>query len=52
MITFGIVAFSCCVAYMVYMRTEAEADVLEGRTYTAMNDQDQLVTRRKRSKWE
>ena len=50
MITFGIIAFSTCIGYIWYMRSVAELDGV--KTYTALDDQDQLVLRKKRSRWE
>ena len=50
MIAFGIVAFSSCVSYLYYMRKSAAED--GAKTYTALDDQDQLVLRKKRSRWE
>ena len=50
MISFGIVAFSTCVAYIWYMRSEAAEDGV--KTYTALADNDELVLRKKRSRWE
>jgi len=50
MITFGILAFSTCVLYIYNMRRSAAEDL--ANTYTALDDQDQLVLRKKRSRWE
>ena len=50
MITFGILAFSSCVLYLYNMRMSANED--GGKTYTALDDQDQLVLRKKRSRWD
>ena len=50
MITFGILAFSTCVLYIYNMRRSAAEDF--ANTYTALDDQDQLVLRKKRSRWE
>ena len=50
MITFGILAFSSCVLYLYNMRMSASED--GAKTYTALDDQDQLVLRKKRSRWD
>ena len=50
MITFGILAFSSCVLYLYNMKTSANED--GAKTYTALDDQDQLVLRKKRSRWD
>ena len=50
MITFGILAFSSCALYLYNMRMSAAQD--GAKTYTALDDEDQLVLRKKRSRWE
>ena len=50
MIAFGISAFSACVLYLYNMRKNTELN--GAKTYTALDDEDQLVLRKKRSRWE
>jgi hypothetical protein len=52
MITFGLLAISCCLAFIYNMKLEAEKKLTYGETYMAMDDEDQLVSRQKRSKWD
>lgn len=49
MIGFGIFAFTLSIIYLVSWRTMAKS---AGETYTAMNDDDSLVVKKKKSKWE
>jgi hypothetical protein len=48
MMIFGACAISLCVSYIAYWRATADN---QGQTYTALDDHDQLVTRKKQSKW-
>ena len=48
MIFFGSVAFASCVGYIMYMRHTA----LKEKKYVVLNQQDQLVMKEKKSRWE
>ena len=48
MMTFGICAFSFCVGYMIYMKESWRKE----RVYTVINDKDELIMTKKRSRWD
>jgi len=48
MMTFGICAFTFCIGYMVYMKENMRKE----RAYTVLNDNDELVLTKKKSRWE
>merc|ERR1712213_219243 len=48
MMWFGAITFTSCVSYIFYMKYQHKNE----RVYTAMDDNDQLVLRKKRSGWD
>ena len=48
MMTFGICAFSFCVGYMIYMKESWRKE----KVYTVINDKDELVMTKKKSRWD
>jgi len=48
MMTFGICAFSFCVGYMIYMKESWRRE----KVYTVINDKDELVMSKKKSRWD
>ena len=48
MMTFGVCAFSFCVGYMLYMKETWQKE----KVYTVINDNDELVMTKKKSRWD
>ena len=48
MMWFGAITFTSCVSYIFYMKYQHKNE----KVYTAMDDNDQLVLRKKRSGWD
>ena len=48
MMTFGICAFTFCVGYMIYMKESWRKE----KVYTVINDKDELVMTKKKSRWD
>ena len=46
--TVGVLTFSGCVLYIAYMKHQMRNE----KTYTALNDNDELVLRKKQSRWD
>lgn len=44
----GLTAFTGCVAYMAYMKHQWKKE----KVYTALNDKDELILRKKQSRWD
>jgi len=44
----GVAAFTGCVLYMAYMKHQWKSE----NVYTALNDKDELVLRKKQSRWD
>ena len=49
MMSFGAAAFAGCASYLIYMSVMGER---RKDTYTALNDQDEFVVTKRKSKWE
>ena len=48
MIFFGSVAFASCIGYIMYMRQTA----LKDKKYVVLDEQDRLVMKEKKSRWD
>ena len=48
MMWFGAITFTSCVSYIIYMRSQWKHE----KVYTAIDDNDELVLRKKRSGWD
>ena len=48
MMWFGAITFTSCISYIVYMKYQHKHE----KVYTALDDNDQLVLRKKRSGWD
>ena len=45
---FGAVTFASCISYIFYMKYQWKSE----KVYTAMDDNDELILRKKRSGWD
>ena len=48
MIIFGCISFTSCVGYIMYMRHS----IATNKTYVVLDEEDQLVMKQKKSRWD